>query len=207
MSWPPVRGGGGDRRAASSPPPPSAPCRRDRSLVAATRTSCRGRLNQRTKTRIGIGERDDTAADRLEPGRVRSRPMHSISAPRTTSRQPLPCTSSNRRPPSLPCTNCVPAWGAVGWMNPAVRSGSPGAGAGSSPTPAAMASSRAAASAGSGTQITLPELHGEVDRRPRARQPLGLVGVEQFARRRLSASTRSSFQARLAASRRPEHMP
>ena len=105
--------------------------------------------------RIRISERNDTAADRLEPGAFPP-PRHSTSAPRTTSRQPFPYTSSNGRPPSLPCTDCVPAWAAVGWMKPAVMAGSPGAGAGSSPTPAAIASSRAAASAGSATQITPP---------------------------------------------------
>ena len=60
---------------------------------------------------------------------------------------------------------------------------------------------------GSGTQMTLPELHREVDRShvrsagaPVHRWRAGSVPARPL-------STRSSFHARLAASRTPAHMP
>ena len=71
------------------------------------------------------------------------------------------------------------------------------------PTAAAMASSRAAASAGSGTQMTLPSSMENSMAAARARQTLRLRRCRAARSGAPPASTRSSFQARLAASRMP----
>ncbi len=128
---------------------------------------------------VGIGQRDSTAADRLEPAALVTTDALDVGGDGRRDASRCRTRSSNGRPSFQPWTNCVPACGAVGWMKPDVRSGSPGAGAGSSPDAGGHRLVPGRGLGRIGHTDHLAELHGELDRGPRARQPLGLVAVEQ----------------------------
>ena len=84
--------------------------------------------------------------------------------------------------------------------------GNGGTSASSGPTVAAIAASRAAASSGSGTQITLPSsIEKPIAPCAWGRRSSSYVSSSASVAR--PVSTRSSFHARFAASRRPAHIP
>ena len=181
-------------------------CRRGGSRVVAAPSGCRARANQRVCTSPGSASATTTAADRGEPrGERRRRAAGSGSM--VTRRQPAPWTSSNGRPSTSPWTNRCPACGDVGWTSPASRPGRSGTdggfvadGGGHRVVP------RRGRGVGSGTQMTLPSsIENSI-----AWRALGSRSswyVSSSASGAWPPRTRSSFQARLAASRMPAHMP
>ena len=182
-------------------------CRTGGSRGAGGPSARRGRRTRPRGPSTRAGDGDDGAADAGEPGgqlgveavgsAVGGRP----AASRRRGRR------RTARPPRSPCGNSSPASGRPAWTTPAVMPGSPGASLTGRRSAAGHGLVAGGGLGGVGHADHLAQLDREVDGRAGARSALLVVGGEQVAGAARPSSTRSSFQARLAASRRPEHMP
>ena len=168
-------------RAARSPAVPSAPCRRGRSPVAAGPTPWLP-LNQRTKVRVRIGQRRRRRHRSTRTSHVRPTPMPSTSAPSDHEPPAVAVHLVEQPAADLALHELRAGMGGGRVDEPLSDRREPGrrcrffADAGRHRLVAC------GGLGGIGHADHLAQLHGEVDRRPCARQPLRLVGVEQRIR-------------------------